>query len=151
MLEASINKALNKVRDALIEDQRRKNMGASGKSAASLKIIGANLLGDKSWRFQMYGRKPSAKMPPVEEILDWVINKGIKPTPRENKDGSFSKVTQEGLAWAIATKIRNKGTDIHLGKRPGINIEDRVQEILKEFQQDVSKEIRATIINQIKK
>jgi len=151
MLETVIENALNKVRIALIEDQQRKGMKASGKSAASLRVVGNDLIGDKAWRFQIDGRRPSTKMPPVEEILDWIINRGIQPKPRENKDGTFSKVSQESLAWAIATKIRDKGTDIHMGKRPGINIEDRIEEIMKDFRKDAGKAIRAEIINRLKK
>lgn len=151
MLETAIENALDKIRIALIEDQRNKGLRASGKSADSLRIVGADLIGDKAWRFQIYGRRPSSKMPPVEEILNWVIERNIQPKPRENKDGTFSKVSQESLAWAIAMKIKDKGTDIHMGKRPGINIEDRLEQILKEFKQETNRSIRAEIMKRIKK
>lgn len=42
-----------------------------------------------------FGRKPSSKMPPIDRIYDWMIDKGIEGTIRD--------------AFKIARKIKNKG------------------------------------------
>jgi len=62
------------------------------------------------------------KMRPVEKILDWIISEGITPTPRENKDGSFSKVSQQGMAWAISISQSVKGSLIYQGKKQGVDL-----------------------------
>jgi len=45
--------------------------------------------------------RSAGKQPPVQNILDWVKQKGIQP----------NEGTQTGLAWAIAKKIAKEGTD----------------------------------------
>lgn len=45
--------------------------------------------------------RAAGKMPPVENILNWVRAKGITPETG----------TQTGLAWAIAKKIAQEGTN----------------------------------------
>lgn len=73
------------------------------------------------FQYLIYGRGPGG-MPPLDNIADW-IEANVKEQPvRENKDGTFSIMSFNSLAWAIAMKIKQRGTDIHEGKRPGIDL-----------------------------
>lgn len=58
------------------------------------------------WKYVEGGRKPG-KMPPVSAILEWVRAKPVLPKPA--KDGKLP--TPEGLAWAIAKKIKRDGIE----------------------------------------
>jgi hypothetical protein len=44
------------------------------------------------------GRRPSAKMPPIKPILQWIKDRGIK-----------ANIPDQSLAWAIAKKIQRDG------------------------------------------
>lgn len=70
-------------------------------------------------KYLVYGRGPG-KMPPLDNIIEWV-EKNIKNTTRENKDGTFSTVPYASVAYAIAVKIAKEGTDIYTGKKQGID------------------------------
>ena len=57
-----------------------------------------------------YGRRKGARQPPVEPILKWIDQKGIRP---RNKQGGFIKVTEankKAMAFAIARSIGKNGT-----------------------------------------
>ena len=66
--------------------------------------------GDINFSFEEYGeyvqsgRRPGAKMPPVQKILKWAKVKGLKG---RDKRGRFIK--DMSLAWAIATAIKKHG------------------------------------------
>lgn len=51
------------------------------------------------------GRKPSAKFPPPDKILEWVIAKPVLPRP----DASGKLPTQKQLAFLIGRKIKEQG------------------------------------------
>lgn len=74
-----------------------------------------------SW-YLHFGRKPG-KMPPIEDMLDWVKEKHIAGTyrvvgtrrgryPRYQRSGGRAQREREDLdaAWAIAKKIAREGT-----------------------------------------
>ncbi len=77
------------------------------------------LIGADYFKYLVYGRGPG-KMPPTDNIQEWV-EKNIKNTTRENKDGTFSIVPFASVAYAIAYKIGKEGTDIWQGKKKGID------------------------------
>jgi len=56
-----------------------------------------------------YGRKPSAKFPPLEAMRQWVRVKRIKP---RDKNGRFIRMTEANLnsiAYLAARKVKEKG------------------------------------------
>ncbi len=83
-------------------------------------VSGAQLFAPDWFKYMITGRGPG-KMPPLERIADW-LEKNFQGTPvRENKDGTFSIMTMQSLAYAIGVKIAKQGTDIWIGKRKGID------------------------------
>ena len=66
--------------------------------------------------------RAAGKMPPVQNILEWVQARGIQPLTG----------TQTGLAWAIAKKIAREGTnkENHLKIYEQVVTPERIQSIL---------------------
>jgi len=141
----SIETLLNGVRQAYIDDQKAKGIRSSGKSAQSLKTrVDANsgtLTGARYFYQQKFGRKPG-RFPPIDDILDWIREKRI--TPRD------PKTTERQLAFLFARKIAQSGTDIFEGKRPALNVEDKIKELLKEFSKSIATEFKNKIITTLK-
>lgn len=131
----TIDELLTGVQKAYIEDQTNKGIRASGKSASTLRKesteSSGTLYGAKYFYQQKHGRKPG-KFPPIDSIIEWIRAKGI--VPRET--------TERSLAFIIARKIAQQGTDIYLKRREGINVDDKVKELVKKFQESLSKDIR---------
>ena len=67
------------------------------------------------------GRRPGAKMPPIQPILEWIRVRRIR-TPQ---------YTQPQLAWAIAKSISKKGI------RPTPFIENSIEFALMNFQDEI--------------
>jgi len=133
---------LDKVKEAYVQDIRRKGMSSSGRSEQMRQDIKENgnaqllgvpyfyLLWDKK---SPVGRKPSSKMPPVEAIIQWLKNKKTF-----NIEGDRTKGLKS-LAWAIAKKIGKSGTDIHQRKRPALNVDDKIEDARKELASNLAK------------
>jgi len=66
--------------------------------------------------------RAAGKMPPVDKILTWVQQRGLRPL----------KGTQSGLAWAIARKIAAEGTneENHLKIYEQVVTPERIQVII---------------------
>lgn len=62
------------------------------------------------WYYVENGRK-AGKRPPIKNILDWITIKPVLPRPRYNKKGKLKLPTPLQLAFAIATKIGEEGTE----------------------------------------
>jgi len=141
----SIETLLNGVRQAYIDDQKAKGIRSSGKSAQSLKTRvdenSGTLTGARYFYQQKYGRKPG-RFPPIDDILDWIREKRI--TPRD------PKTTEKQLAFLFARKIAQSGTDIFEGKRPALNVEEKIKELLKEFAKNLATEFKEKIITTLK-
>jgi hypothetical protein len=56
------------------------------------------------------------KMPPTKAFDKWIVAKGIAP---RSKDGKFS--SREGVKWAIAKSVFNKGIKPHNFTQPVID------------------------------
>lgn len=148
VVDKSLGELLSTVRQAIIDDQKSKGIRSSGKSAESLRDVitskdnklTGEVLGEHYFYQQKKGRRPG-KFPPISSILEWIREKGIKP----NDD-----ISEKSLAFLIARKIANEGTDIFRGKRPGLNIDDKVKEALRIFREKVSKAGREVIIKNLK-
>ncbi len=123
---------LNRVKDRLIEDHNAKGLKASGLTERLLKVTGS---GNK-WRlqtpdyfiFEILGRGPG-NMPPIEEIEQWVISKGLP----------------KGSAWPIAKTIAKEGTRIFKREAEGIDFQgifdEEMKIFLKEFGDEQAKKI----------
>lgn len=138
----AVGKFLTKVRLAYIEDQRGKDIRTTGRSAASFRGVtepeGGKLLATGYVHFQKIGRKPG-HWPPIEDILQWIKDKGIQ-----------SDIPEKSLAFLIARKIFRKGTDIFLGKRPALSIEEKLLEARREFCHDLGRLTAEELIKQVK-
>lgn len=92
--------------EAILEDIRQlyNNSGkrTSGRFEEALEARYGNNSASIYGVTYLAGRK-AGKMPPVENIKEWVINKGIKPLKDE--------MTVSSLAWAISKSIAKKGTN----------------------------------------
>lgn len=134
---------LQRISDAYVRDQDRKGIRASGRSAASLRSVtepgGGKLFGKGYIHFQKVGRRPG-RFPPLDAILNWIEDKGIKP----------QDISVKSLAYLIARKIARSGTDIFQRKRPGLNVEDEILEARKELVAEIARITKERILEKIK-
>jgi hypothetical protein len=98
--------ALNKVIDVLIRKYDELGLRASSEWAEGLEVridspTKGTILGVK-YTEQLVNGRESGPMPPVDPIKKWV----------QNKLGITGKRGQR-IAWAVATKIKNEGTEIY--------------------------------------
>lgn len=137
-VEQVINKFLNDVAKNIIKQQKERKMRASGKSAASLKVVKdkagkQHLVGDESFYFQIHGRAPG-KMPPIEKMIEYVRVKRLKASP-----------------WALAKSIAKKGTLIWQGKRKGLNIKEAYEPLEEPFIENLTKALMNETFKSIQK
>ena len=89
----------------LIEKYREKGMRASGKFEESLEVIttttNAKIIGEDYTQQLEDGRRPG-KFPPIAEIKQWIIDKGIVNQIK-------GEITISSLAFLIARKISKQG------------------------------------------
>lgn len=95
-----------KVRTDIIANYETKKMRASGQLPESMEVIYNNrsvsLMGNQYAEQLEYGRKPSSKLPPLQGLYFWILDKGIMS--RTEKEYKI-----RGLAYAIAKKIQKEG------------------------------------------
>lgn len=94
------------VRADIIANYDKKGMRATGKLADSLEVVYSDrtvsLMGNQYAEQLEYGRRPSSKLPPLQELYEWVLNKGL--ISRAEKEYKI-----RGLAFIIAKKIQRDG------------------------------------------
>ena len=61
------------------------------------------------WKYIEDGRRPGAKMPPVEAIKKWIEYKKILPRPIQLKSGKTVIPSTQQLAFVIARSIGKNG------------------------------------------
>lgn len=131
-VKSRIDELLEKVAEAYLKDQQEKNIRSSGKSAASVKMESTEaygwVRGIHYFRQQRVGRRPG-KFPPVDAILQWIQAKGITPS---------GNIAPKSLAFLIARKIARQGTDIFMGRRPALNVDEKIKELVAEFRKEVA-------------
>jgi hypothetical protein len=126
-----ITQLLENIKSDLIQDQTKKGITASGKSAASLEVrtfsdgSGGQLFGSSSFFYQIFGRGPGG-FPPIENIKQWILDKRI------TVEGSINS-----FAYLIARKISLFGTAIFRGERKGIEFDKIVESNYKVFEHDL--------------
>lgn len=139
-----ISKFLETVKTAYITQQVEKDMKASGKSAASLRVLMkgdrlGELHGADYFYYQIFGRK-SGKMPPLEKIMAWVQVRGM----------NYNHKIPSGLksaAYLIARSIALNGTLIFQGKKKGLEVNEAIDVAAEQLNKDIAADTRAQIIN----
>jgi hypothetical protein len=141
-----IFKFIDGLRTDIIQDLRDKDL-----SEGDLNMVnnseddGGELLGDAHYYFLVHGRKPG-KQPPMDDILGWLEKKGIAP------DGEISI---RSLAFLIARKIGKLGTDIFLGRRPALALDQIIEINQAAFTEDLTEkyfeEFKEIFSTQLKK
>lgn len=63
------------------------------------------------WKYIENGRRPGAKMPPVEAIKKWIEYKKILPRPIQLKSGKTVIPSTQQLAFVIARSIGKNGIE----------------------------------------
>ena len=112
----------------LIAKHKELGMKASGNWIDSLNVetkgLTATIYGESYTEQLVEGRAPG-KFPPIEAITKWIEDKGITP---------FDNISTSSLAFLIARKIANEGTDYY--KEGGTELvsavitPQRIQEII---------------------
>ena len=106
MDKSAVDAELRKQFELLVDDIKlayeASDKKTSGKFAEGLELI-AQPNSISLWGYTFLAGRRAGKMPPVQKILKWIEQKGIKPI----KD----KMTTTSLAWAIARKIARDGTN----------------------------------------
>lgn len=140
-----IEDLLDKVAEAYIQDQLAKGIRSSGFSADSIEKHvhndGGDVTGIKYFYQQRHGRRPG-KFPPIQGILNWIMIKGIRP-----KD---PRTSMRSLAFLFARKIAERGTDIFMKRRPALNVDAKIKDLVKGFKYQLTGTVRETIKRQIK-
>jgi len=113
--------------EAILDDIRLlyNNSGkrTSGQFEQGLKATYSDNRAILEGHFYLAGRR-AGKMPPIENIKQWITQKGIQPI----KDN----ITVTSLAWAIAKKIAKDGTnkEYHLKVYEKIITPRRIEEVI---------------------
>lgn len=117
---------LNEIGLSLLSEYEDKNLRASGRFEQKTRV--ENQSGDpvliipRYTKFIIDGIGSKGGYNP-RALTEWIRNKGI--LARDPKTGRFQTFSQ--TAFAIANKIKNYGTDIHQGKRQGIELEKAIE------------------------
>jgi hypothetical protein len=129
---------LEGIRRDSIEDLHAKNI-SQGDLGLKTKAEddGGELSGNHYWYFLVNGRKPG-KRPPIDSILGWLQKKGIT-----------ADIPLRSLAFLIARKIGKLGTDIYLGRRPGLALPQIIEVRTKDFRKDLREHYREEIKKEV--
>ena len=99
------------------------------------------------WKWVEIGRKPSAKMPPVDAIEQWIRVRRLVPRAKNGKTP-----TTRGLAFAIAKKIQREGfySPGHQGKhtieRSMEEAQPYIMELCNKMTEMMNKEVTGDLI-----
>ena len=131
----SILKILAGVKSEMISQYKAKGLKASGKFPTLFKIgrqgrykvvLTIPYYSQYITKFKSNkgGVKPGGKFPNINALIQWLKDKRLPL--RDFKTGQFTARTDKALkqtAFLIGRKIKEKGTDIHLGKRQPIDLD----------------------------
>jgi hypothetical protein len=138
----AVKQYLTNIRRDIIKDLRGKKI-SNGDLGMEIQLAqtGGGLSAN-DYIYQLWkGRKPGT-MPPIESILSWIKKKHIKP---------LYKIKPKSLAFLIARKIGRQGTDIFMGKRPGLDLEAIIEINTEEFIAKLQKMDHDALADQIGK
>ena len=137
----SAQKFAERVKTGILFNYQSKGLKASGRTQAELRVVpiqgrdsrgrfttaSVGIEGPSYVRFEDLGRKPG-KFPPIESIQQWIRDKKITPT---------GDISERQLAFLIARKIAAHGTNIHLNRSKGLEIQKVVEAELPKFMDEV--------------
>ena len=128
-----VKQLLERIRTEAISDLQGKGIsnGDLGMETDAQEVDGqvsGGLQADPHWYYTVYGRRPG-KQPPIDTILGWLAKKGI-----HGED-----ISDKSLAFLIARKIGQVGTDIFTGKRPGLALPAIILKETQGFEEDIKK------------
>lgn len=100
-------------------------------------IVSLNL--EHYWRYVEYGRRPG-KMPPIDNIEEWIRIKPVVPKPIDGKVPS-----NKSLAYLIARKIGREGIQ---GRRPleATVYSDGFESVMNEIKAEITKQLKQTML-----
>ena len=100
-------------------------------------IVSLNL--EHYWRYVEYGRRPG-KMPPIDNIAEWIRIKPVVPKPIDGKVPS-----NKSLAYLIARKIGREGIQ---GRRPleATVYSDGFESVMNEIKAEITKQLKQTML-----
>lgn len=110
-----ITTILNKYGEEIVNEYRRllyiNNNNASGNLGNTIRYITLDngdtyeleMVLAEQWKYLEYGRKPNSKMPPIQDIKDWIKIKPVIPK------GTRKLPNTEQLAYLISKSIAKKG------------------------------------------
>lgn len=108
-IEKSIEDEFEKLRLEIIQAYDAKGMRASGKFANTSEVktskstggVSGKLIGE-SYVEQLESGRSSGRFPPLKEIEEWILNKGVF-------NSALTTIKLSSLAFIIARKIANSG------------------------------------------
>lgn len=100
-------------------------------------IVSLNL--EHYWRYVEYGRRPG-KMPPIDNIAEWIRIKPVVPKPIDGKVPS-----NKSLAYLIARKIGREGIQ---GRRPleATVYSDGFESVMNSIKAEIVKQLKQTML-----
>lgn len=146
-MELNTKEIFSTLGDSLVVSIRDKikssGASATGKSAASLRHTETDtrftLYGNQSFSFMEVGRGPGG-MPPIDNIKEWIKAKGIV---------IGEKQTLSGLAYGIAKKISQQGTQLYANKTYRDIFTDELGQFVIELRKAIGEGIRIKSSNEI--
>ena len=128
-------KHLEALKKDIEKDMARKGLNNTKSAVNSLEVKGNALLGNDYIYFLDKGRRPG-KFPPVNAMRDYVRSKlGI------NNESEIKSV-----AYLIGRKIKEQGTSIFKDKSKGIQLDDKINDMLNNLFDELQGEARAEVL-----
>lgn len=103
-------------------------------------VVSLNL--EHYWRYVEYGRR-SGKMPPIDNIEEWIRVKPVVPDARNGKVPS-----SRSLAYLIARKIGREGIQ---GRRPleATVYSDGFESVMDAIKAEIAKQLKQTLLEDL--
>mgnify|MGYP003402781774 FL=1 len=146
-MELNTKEIFSTLGDTLVANIRDKikssGANATGKSAASLRHTETDtrftLYGNQSFSFIEVGRGPGG-MPPIDNIKEWIKAKGIVIGEGQ---------TLSGLAYGIAKKISQQGTQLYANKTYRDIYTEESAKFIIELKKAIGESVRIKTSNEI--
>lgn len=137
---------LQAVIDGLKNDATRKSQKIPVKSfRIEANADEGSLYGADYFKYLITGRGPG-KFPPPDAMLSWVR---ANPQVLDRAKETYQYLTEGGLAYMIGRKIAREGTDIHKGKKPGIDFQGVVDrekaQLFRTLEKNTANDVRRKI------
>jgi hypothetical protein len=135
-IETHVQWYLTTVKVGLIKQIQARGLSASGTTIEHITVLmedGKGYLKVPShFHTLVTGRKPG-KMPPIEEIAEWIKIRGLDISP-----------------WAVAKSIAKKGSLIHQRKKQGVDLRGEINAHREEFLKRVATQMKLNLATKYK-